>query len=62
MNDARRILADYAAYVRGQVEGGELEVITRQNRISSVNRTKDQGLAHQTQIQISQELGMVGLM
>lgn len=43
VNDARRInrqiLGDYAAYVRGQVEGGELAVSTAQNRISSVNRT-----------------------
>lgn len=43
MNDARRIdrqvLADYAAYVRGQFERGELAVSTAQNRISSVNRT-----------------------
>ncbi|WP_226504121.1 integrase domain-containing protein [Pseudomonas sp. MWU16-30317] len=43
VNDARRIdrqvLADYAVYVRGQVERGELAVSTGQNRISSVNRT-----------------------
>lgn len=43
VNDARRIdrqmLADYAAYVRGQVERVELAVSTGQNRISSVNRT-----------------------
>lgn len=43
VNDARRIdrqvLADYATYVRGQVERGELAVSTGQNRISSVNRT-----------------------
>lgn len=43
VNDARRIdrqvLADYAVYVRGQVERGELAVSTGQNRLSSVNRT-----------------------
>jgi hypothetical protein len=43
VNDARRIdrqvLADYAVYVRGQVERGKLAVSTGQNRISSVNRT-----------------------
>lgn len=43
INDARRIdwqvLADYATYVRGQVERGELAVSTAQNCISSVNRT-----------------------
>ena len=43
VNDARRIdrqvLADYAMFVRGQVERGELAVSTGQNRISSVNRT-----------------------
>ena len=43
VNDARQIdrqmLADYAMYVRGQVERGELAVSTGQNRICSVNRT-----------------------
>jgi len=43
VNDARQIdrqvLADYAMYVRRQVERGELAVSTEQNRLSSVNRT-----------------------
>ena len=43
VNDARQIdrqiLANYAMYVRGQVERGELAVSTAQNRVSSVNRT-----------------------
>ncbi|HBN8141640.1 integrase domain-containing protein [Pseudomonas aeruginosa] len=43
INDARQIdrqvLANYAVYVRGQVERGELAVSTAQNRLSSVNRT-----------------------
>lgn len=43
MNDARRIdcrvLANYAASVRGLVERGELAVSTGRNRISSANRT-----------------------
>ena len=43
INDARRIdrqfLSDYATYVRGQLERGELAVSTTRNRISSENRT-----------------------
>ncbi len=43
VNDARQIdrqvLADYAAYVHGLVERGELAISTAQNRVSSVNRT-----------------------
>lgn len=43
INDARRIdrkvLADYAAYLRDVVRRGDLAVSTAQNRLSSVNRT-----------------------
>lgn len=43
INDARQIdrkvLADYAAYLRDVVGRGELAVSTAQNRLSSVNRT-----------------------
>lgn len=43
INDARRIdrkvLADYAAYLRDVVGRGDLAVSTAQNRLSSVNRT-----------------------
>ncbi|AYF72500.1 integrase domain-containing protein [Pseudomonas aeruginosa] len=43
INDARQIdrkvLADYAAYLRDTVERGDLAVSTAQNRLSSVNRT-----------------------
>ncbi|MFG0864094.1 integrase domain-containing protein [Pseudomonas sp. FYR_7] len=43
INDARQIdrklLADYAAYLRDVVRRGDLAVSTAQNRISSVNRT-----------------------
>lgn len=43
INDARQIdrkvLADYAAYLRDMVRRGELAVSTAQNRLSSVNRT-----------------------
>jgi integrase len=43
INDARQIdrkvLADYAAYLRDLVEHGDLAVSTAQNRLSSVNRT-----------------------
>ena len=43
INDARRIdrkvLADYAAYLREVVGRGDLAVSTAQNRLSSVNRT-----------------------
>jgi len=43
INDARQIdrkvLADYAAYLRDMVMRGDLAVSTAQNRISSVNRT-----------------------
>lgn len=43
INDARQIdrkvLADYAAYLRGVVGRGDLAVSTAQNRLSSVNRT-----------------------
>ncbi|MNJ25841.1 site-specific tyrosine recombinase XerC [compost metagenome] len=43
INDARQIdrkvLADYAAYLRNVVRRGELAVSTAQNRLSSVNRT-----------------------
>lgn len=43
LNDARQIdrkvLADYAAYLRGLVRRGDLAVSTAQNRLSSVNRT-----------------------
>lgn len=43
INDARRInrklLADYAAYLRDLVGRGDLAVSTAQNRLSSVNRT-----------------------
>ena len=42
-NDARQInrkvLADYAAYLRDAVECGSLAISTAQNRLSSVNRT-----------------------
>ncbi|MBI6632489.1 integrase domain-containing protein [Pseudomonas paralactis] len=42
-NDARQIdrkvLQDYTAYLRQQIEHGELCVATAQNRLSSVNRT-----------------------
>ncbi|MGK0150240.1 integrase domain-containing protein [Pseudomonas putida] len=43
INDARQIdrkvLADYAAYLRDVVKRGDLAVSTAQNRLSSVNRT-----------------------
>ncbi|MBJ2229545.1 integrase domain-containing protein [Pseudomonas simiae] len=43
VNDARKIdrevLSDYAAYLRGLVEQGDLAISTAQNRLSSVNRT-----------------------
>jgi len=43
INDARQIdrkvLADYAAYLRDSVECGSLAISTAQNRLSSVNRT-----------------------
>ncbi|HCF1752416.1 integrase domain-containing protein [Pseudomonas aeruginosa] len=43
INDARQIdrkvLADYAAYLRDLVKHGDLAVSTAQNRLSSVNRT-----------------------
>ncbi|MBB3270982.1 integrase [Pseudomonas sp. OG7] len=43
INDARQIdrkvLADYAAYLRDIVKSGDLAVSTAQNRLSSVNRT-----------------------
>ncbi|WP_053181903.1 integrase domain-containing protein [Pseudomonas thivervalensis] len=43
INDARQIdrkvLADYAAYLRDVVARGELAISTAQNRLSSVNRT-----------------------
>lgn len=43
INDARQInrkvLADYAVYLREMVRRGELAVSTAQNRLSSVNRT-----------------------
>ncbi|MGO4309059.1 integrase domain-containing protein [Pseudomonas sp. KB_15] len=43
VNDARQIdrkvLADYAAYLRNVVRRGDLAVSTAQNRLSSVNRT-----------------------
>ena len=43
INDARRIdrkvLVDYAAYLRGVVRRGDLGISTAQNRLSSVNRT-----------------------
>lgn len=43
INDARQIdrkvLADYAAYLRYAVECGDLAISTAQNRLSSVNRT-----------------------
>ncbi|MCV4185466.1 integrase domain-containing protein [Pseudomonas aeruginosa] len=43
INDARQIdrkvLADYAAYLRDAVRRGDLAVSTAQNRLSSVNRT-----------------------
>ncbi|NUT74327.1 integrase [Pseudomonas sp. C1C7] len=43
INDARQIdrkvLADYAAYLRNAVECGSLAISTAQNRLSSVNRT-----------------------
>lgn len=42
-NDARQIdrrtLQDYAAYLRHQIQHGELCIATAQNRLSSVNRT-----------------------
>lgn len=41
-NDARQIdrrtLQDYAAYLRQQIQQGELCIATAQNRLSSVNR------------------------
>jgi len=43
VNDARQVdrevLSNYAAYLRGQVEHGDLAISTAQNRLSSVNRT-----------------------
>jgi integrase len=43
INDARhidrKVLADYAAYLRDVVKRGDLAVSTAQNRLSSVNRT-----------------------
>ena len=43
INDARqlnrKVLADYAAYLRDAVERGDLAISTAQNRLSSVNRT-----------------------
>ncbi|GKQ48202.1 integrase domain-containing protein [Pseudomonas syringae] len=43
VNDARKIdrevLSDYAIYLRGRVEHGDLAISTAQNRLSSVNRT-----------------------
>lgn len=43
INDARQInrevLSNYAAYLRGLVEHGDLPISTAQNRLSSVNRT-----------------------
>lgn len=43
INDARqvdrKVLADYAAYLRDMVRRGDLAVSTAQNRLSSVNRT-----------------------
>ncbi|MFK0343312.1 integrase domain-containing protein [Pseudomonas asiatica] len=43
INDARqidrRVLADYAAYLRDMVVRGDIAVSTAQNRLSSVNRT-----------------------
>ena len=43
VNDARQInrnmLSNYAAYLRGLVEQGDLAIRTAQNRLSSVNRT-----------------------
>lgn len=43
INDARqlnrKVLADYAAYLRDAVESGDLAISTAQNRLSSVNRT-----------------------
>ncbi len=45
INDARQIdrkvLADYAAYLRDIVKRGDLAVSTAQNRLSSVNRTME---------------------
>jgi len=42
-NDARQIdrrtLQDYAAYLRQQIQQGELGIATAQNRLSSINRT-----------------------
>lgn len=42
-NDARQIdrstLQDYAAYLRLQIQQGELSIATAQNRLSSINRT-----------------------
>ena len=42
INDARQIVrqvsADYALYVRGQVERGDVTISTAQNRLSSVSR------------------------
>jgi hypothetical protein len=43
VNDARQIdrevLSNYAEYLRGLVEQGDLAISTAQNRLSSVNRT-----------------------
>ncbi|VVQ02875.1 hypothetical protein PS910_03978 [Pseudomonas fluorescens] len=43
VNDARhidrKVLADYAAYLRNMVRRGDLAISTAQNRLSSVNRT-----------------------
>jgi hypothetical protein len=43
INDARQVdrevLSNYAAYLRGLVEHGDLAISTAQNRLSSVNRT-----------------------
>ncbi|HHJ1364126.1 TPA: integrase domain-containing protein [Pseudomonas aeruginosa] len=64
INDARQIdrkvLADYAAYLRDVVGRGDLAVSTAQNRLSSVNRTMAalRGDQHVTLPSPSKALGM----
>ena len=54
INDARQIdrklLGDYAAYLRDIVKRGDFAVSTAQNRLSSVNRTMARGAAASAQI------------
>ncbi|MGE8047862.1 integrase domain-containing protein [Pseudomonas monteilii] len=64
INDARhidrKVLADYAAYLRDVIRRGDLAVSTAQNRLSSVNRTMAalRGDQHVTLPSPSKALGM----